>query len=147
MSYHENKCILFIFIAIIMATVFFLYVFNVFQNDPGIINNFQFWGRTCLIFAGIIIVFHIVTYIIFAIIYKIVTKEDIPSITDERDNKIELIASKYSSLVTCLGFLLAMVTQAVGLPPYYLFIILFADGFISEIVDSLAQLYLYRKGV
>lgn len=69
------------------------------------------------------------------------------TLSDERDKLIDLKAIQISHWIFVTGFLLSMVTQVVGLPPYAMFFILIAAGFISSIVSEIAKMYYYRKGV
>lgn len=93
------------------------------------------------------IVSQIIIHIIFAIINKIVTNEDISSITDERDKLIELKAIRISHWIFIFGFLLSMGSQAVGMQPWVMFITLIFSGFIAAIVSEIAKIYFYRKGI
>ena len=74
--------------------VFGFYALYVYQRhitgDPGLINDLKFWGKTIIIFIPVAMVAQIVIHIIFAIINKIITREDIPMNADEMDRMIEL---------------------------------------------------------
>jgi hypothetical protein len=89
----------------------------------------------------------IVIHIVFHIINKIVTNEDIITICDERDKLIDLKALRISHWIFTMGFLLSMIALAIGMPPYVMFLTLIASGFISGIVSEIAKIYFYRKGV
>jgi flagellar biosynthesis protein FlhB len=146
---NKEKQILVTIITLIL--IFAGYAFYVYQKhiepDVSIINNFQFWGKTFLIFIPVTIVSQIVIHIVFAIINKIVTNEDMPTINDERDKLIELKSIRISHWIFTIGFLLSMVTLVLEMPPYAMFITLIASGFISGIVAEIAKFYYYRKGV
>ena len=85
-------------------------------------------------------------YIVFAIINKMVTNEDIPTFSDERDKLIDLKAIRISHWMFTLGFMLAMGSQAIGMQPYVMFVVLIFSGFASSITAEIAKLYFYRKG-
>jgi hypothetical protein len=111
-----------------------------------ILNDFKFWGKTFLILIPVTIVSQIIIHIVFSIINKIVTNEDMPTKTDERDKLIELKAIRISHWIFTMGFLLSMVLLVLGMPPYSMFITLIASGFISGIVSEIAKFCFYRKG-
>ena len=122
--------------------VYFKYV----AANPEILNDFKFWGKAFLMLIPVTIVAQIIIYIIFAIINKIVTDEEISSLTDERDKMIELKAIRISHWMFTFGFILAMASQAVGMQPWVMFITFISSGFISAIVAELSKLYYYRRG-
>ena len=117
-------------------------------ENPAIINDFKFWATAFLILIPVIIVTQIIIHIVFAILNKIVTNEDIyvSSRKDERDKFIDLKAIRISHWVFTTGFLLSMVSQVVGMPPYVMFITLIVSGFLSGIVSEVSKIYFYRKG-
>lgn len=147
MSYQEKKSLVFLISMILIYAFYSLYLFHNYQdtilNTP---NDFRFWGKAFLVLIPLIIAANIIIFIIFSIINKAVTNEDAPSFSDERDKLIDLKATKISHLVFSLGFLLAMGSQAVGMPPWVMFIALIASCFVSTIFSEIIKIYLYRKG-
>jgi hypothetical protein len=124
-----------------------LYVYNKYiAVNFDIVNDFKFWGKAFLILIPVTIVSQIVIHIVFSIINKIVTNEDMPTLSDERDKLIDLKALRISHWIFTTGFLLSMVSQVIGMPPYAMFITLIASGFVSGIVSEIAKIYFYRKG-
>lgn len=133
---------------ILILGLYSLYVYHKYiAGNPDVINDFKFWGKAFLILIPVTIVSQIIIHIIFAIINKIVTNEDISSITDERDKLIELKAIRISHWIFIFGFLLSMGSQAVGMQPWVMFITLIFSGFIAAIVSEIAKIYFYRKGI
>ena len=136
----------------VISTIIILgvYSFNVYYKylaeNLELINDFKFWGKNFLILIPIMIVAQIVIHIIFYIINRIVAKQDIPDITDERDKLIELKAIRVSHVTFCLGFVLAMGSQAIGMQPYVMFLTLIASCFIAGLAESITQIYFYSKG-
>jgi hypothetical protein len=145
---NKEKQILVTIISLILIFVCYsLYVYNKYiAVNFDIVNDFKFWGKTFLILIPVTIVAQIVIHIIFAIINKIMTNEDMETKTDERDKLIDLKAIRISHWVFTGGFLLSMVTLVAGMPAYAMFITLIASGFVSGIVSELAKFYFYRKG-
>jgi hypothetical protein len=132
---------------ILILGLYSLYVYEKYVSvNPDIINDFRFWGRAFLILIPVTIAAQIIIHIVFAIINKIVTDEDISAIKDERDKLIELKAIRISHWIYTLGFLFAMASQAIGMKPWAMFITLVASGLISTLASEIARLYFYRKG-
>jgi len=147
MDYKEKQVILSIIISILVLGCYSLYVYNKYMaGNIEIINDYKFWGRSFIILIPVAIIAQIIICIGFAIINKIVTNEDIPSISDERDKLIELRAIRIAHWMFIVGFFLAMVSQALGMPPYVMFIVLIFSGFASSILAEVTKLYFYRKG-
>jgi hypothetical protein len=148
MYYAREKRILVTLISSMLILGFYsLYVYQKYMaGNLDVINDFRFWGKAFLILIPVSIVAQIIIHIVFFIINKIVTNEDIPTITDERDKLIELKAIRISHWVFIFGFLLSMGSQAFGMPPFIMFITLIYSGFIAAIASEIAKIYYYRKG-
>ncbi|MBK8808256.1 MAG: hypothetical protein IPO21_17175 [Bacteroidales bacterium] len=89
----------------------------------------------------------IIVHIVFAIINKIVTQEDLSSISDERDKMIELKAVRIAHWIFIIGFMLSMGFLAMGKEIWVMLITLIASGFLASIISETAKLYFYRSGV
>jgi len=143
----EKRILVSVISTIIILGVYSLNVYYKYlAENPELINDFKFWGKNFLILIPIMIVAQIVIHIIFYIINRIVAKQDIPDITDERDKLIELKAIRVSHVTFCLGFVLAMGSQAIGMQPYVMFLTLIASCFIAGLAESITQIYFYSKG-
>jgi len=147
MDNKEKQILVTVISLILIFACYSLYVYNKYiAENFDIVNDFRFWGKTFLILIPVTIVSQIVIHIVFAIINKIVTNEDMSTLSDERDKLIDLKAIRISHWVFTTGFLLSMVSQVIGMPPYAMFITLVASGFVSGIVSEIAKIYFYRKG-
>lgn len=148
MSYREKENIVNIFSSILITGI---YAWIIYQKQLAgtidLTDDFQKWGVIFLIFAGISIVARIIIYIIFSIINTIITREEKIPKEDERDKLIKLKATRNSSYSFSIGFFMAILALAVGLPAYWLFILFVISGVISELIDNGSQMYYYRKGV
>ena len=144
---HEKQIIVSLVNTVLIIGIYSLYVYNnyIFAN-PEILNDFKFWGKAFLILIPVAIITQIIIHIIFAIINKIVTNKDVPTLSDERDKLIELKAIRIAHWVFTIGFLLAMGSQAFEMKPYIMFITLISSGLIASIAESIARLYYYRRG-
>lgn len=132
---------------LVIFTSYCLYVYNVYPDR--ILNaevDFSFWGAVFLILIPVTIAAKIVIHIIFAIAHKVATDEELPELEDERDKLIELKATRNSHYAFGAGFLLAMSTLVMDLPPYTMFLVLFFAGFFSEIISCFTALHFYRRG-
>jgi hypothetical protein len=132
-------------ILIIGAYVLYVYKRQVVGNFE-VLDDFSFWGKTFLKLIPVAIMAQIVIHIIYAIINRIITNEDIPTKDDERDKYIELKSIRISHWIFVLGFVAAMVFLALGSKPSLMFIIIFVSGFISTIISEIAKFIYYRRG-
>lgn len=148
MSYREKENIINIFSGLFITAVFAWLVYQR-QLDGRIdlSDDFQMWGKVFLIYAGVSIVARIIIYIVFHIINAIATREQKIPAEDERDKLIKLKATRNTHYTFSVGFFIAIVALAVGLPAFSIFIIFVISGVVSEIIDNGSQMYYYRKGV
>jgi len=148
MSYQEKKNIVSLLGTLLVFVIYCLYVFEKYPEATlDSLDSFSFWASVNLILIPVSIVAKIIISIVFNIIYRITTKEKEPSFADELDKIIELKATRNSHYMFILGFLVAMGSLVVEMPPYMMFIILIFSGLLSEVVGVTTQIYLYRKGV
>ena len=141
-----------IFISLIGSVVILgLYAYFVYSRyiagNSDILNDFSFLGKSFLILIPVAIVTQVVLQIIFAIYVHATSKEEIDPVEDERDKLIELKAIKISHYLFIVGFMLAMGSLALSFPPWIMFVVLISSGFIATVVNEIARLYFYRKGV
>ncbi len=154
MSYREKENFINIFSGLFITGVFAWIVYQ--RHLQGLVDltdDFQAWGRLFLIYAGVSVLVRIIIYIIFHIIHAIVTRDSVETregripAPDERDKLIKLKATRNSHYSFVVGFMSAIMTLAIGLPAYSIFIIFVISGLISELIDNGSQIYFYRKGV
>jgi hypothetical protein len=125
-----------------------LYVYNRYvEGNPEIINDLRFWGKSFLILIPVAITAQIVIHILFAIINKIVTNEDLSDKDDERDKLIELKSLRVSYFVFIAGFVLAMGAVAIGMELWVMFATLVVGGFLSDLLSAAFKIWYYRRGV
>lgn len=148
MGHHEKQSIVSIIGSVLVIGFYSLYVYrNYIQADMELLNDFQFWGKSFLYLIPVAIVVQIVIQILFAIGNRIITQEDIPDITDERDKLIELKSIRISHWIFVLGFMLAMGSLAMGMKPYVMFLTLISSGFVASLTSEVAKIIYYRRGV
>lgn len=148
MDTKEKQILVTIVNTILIFAIYTYYVYDRYLIDnPELLNDSSFWGKTFLILIPVAIIAQILLHIVFAIFNAAVTKENMPTITDERDKLIELKSIRISHWLFTFGFLLAMGSQALGMETWVMFVTLVASGFISGIISESAKIYFYRKGV
>jgi hypothetical protein len=148
MEQKEKQAIVSIIGSVLIIGIYTKYVYNNYiDGDLEILNDFQFWGKSFLYLIPVSIVAQIVIHIVFAIINRIVTREDMSDITDERDNLIELKSIRISHWIFVFGFMMAMGSLAMGMKPYVMFLTLISSGFLASLASEVAKIIYYRKGV
>ena len=147
MGHHEKQSIVSIIGSVLVIGIYSLYVYRHYtQADIGLLNDFQFWGKSFLYLIPVAIVVQIVIQILFAIGNRIITREDLPDITDERDKLIELKSIRISHWIFTAGFMLAMGSLAMGMKPYVMFLTLISSGFVASLASEIAKIIWYRRG-
>jgi uncharacterized membrane protein len=105
MSSKEKETIVTLISAVVIMGFYSLYVYqNYLKEDWTLINDFKFWGTTFLIMIPVQIVSQIIIHIIFAIFNKIVTNEDMDTMSDERDKLIELKSIRIAHWIFTVDF-------------------------------------------
>ena len=148
MTYQEKKAILSIVSTLLIfgGYTFYVFVLNM-EESLAKLNDSYFWGKFILVLIPVSIIAQIIITIIFTIINKMATDEDMPSFSDELDKLIELKSMRIGYVIFIFGFLAAMTTQVLHMELYTMFVALISSGFIASVVDELAKLYYYRQGV
>ncbi len=147
MSYHEKRAIVNMLSSILLTAAYSVYLYvNYLAGGREFINDPRFWGAAFLIFIPVSIVANIIVSIVFTIQYRIITREEEPSISDERDQLIGLKGTRNAMYAFSIGAVLSMVPLVLGLPLYAMFITLIYSGLVSSVIDEFTQFYLYRRG-
>jgi len=147
-SIQEKQILVSLITSVLILAIYSLYVYQKYMvGNMAIINDFKFWGKAFLFLIPVSIAAQIIIHIVFAIVNKILTNEDISTISDERDKLIELKSVRISHWIFILGFLLAMGSQAFGMQPWVMFITLIFSGFLASVIAEIAKFYFYRKGI
>jgi len=148
MAQKEKRILVSTLATLVILLVYSLIVYNRYMvPDPALVHNTGFWAKAFLLLIPVMMVAQIIIHIIFAIVSKIITNEEIPTITDEMDKLIELKAMRVSHWIFILGIVLAMGSQAIGMAPWILFATLAGSMFLACIVEGIVQIWFYRKGV
>lgn len=147
MEQKEKQAAVSIIGSVLIIGLYSKYVYsNYIDGNLQILNDFQFWGKSFLYLIPISIVVQIVIHIVFAILNRIITQEDLSDVTDERDKLIELKSIRISHWTFIIGFMLAMGSLALGMQPYIMFLTLISFGFLASLASEVAKIIYYRKG-
>jgi uncharacterized membrane protein len=147
MTYQENRTIAYLISTLLALGLYSFLVIQKYQE--GSFNSTtisSFWGSLILVVIVVQIVLSIIMSILASIIQAIATREEEFIQSDERDQLIDLKANRISFAVIGIGFVLAMITLAIGLPPLVMFNLIVFSLFGAGIVGYISQLYLYRRG-
>lgn len=143
----EKRILVTLISSILILGIYSLFVYHKYVvGNLNILNDFKFWGRAFLLLIPVSIIAQIIIHILFFIINKIVTNENVPTITDERDKLIELKAIRISHWTFILGFFLSMGSQAIDMQPWVMFVLLISSGLAASIASDIAMIYYYRRG-
>ncbi len=147
MSQSESRTVAYLISSLVAAVLYSLYVVQQYQegsfNSPTISSS---WGVALLVVIGVQIVLSIISAILVSIFLAIEAGEDVPELSDERDQLIELKADRIFFVVFGVGFMFAIITLAVGLRPLVMFNLIVFSLFAGAISGYVSQLYLYRRG-
>jgi hypothetical protein len=147
MEQKEKQIIASIIGSILIIGGYSLFVYQKYiAPNPAIIDDLRFWGKAFLVLIPVGIVVQILIHIVFAIVHKIVSGEDIATLSDERDRMVELKSIRISHWLFTLGFFLAMGSQALGMRPWVMFVTLIGSGFVAAVVSEGAKILFYRRG-
>ena len=148
MSYQEKQNIVNIFSGLLITAIYALLIIKRQQEGNfDLREDFDTWGIIFLIYIAASIGVRIIIQIVFHIINAIATREEKVPVTDERDKLITLKATRNSYYVFTSGFVLSVMSLAIGMPVYGIFIAFVATGLLAEIIDNGSQIYYYRKGI
>jgi hypothetical protein len=149
MSYEEKNITVSLTTSVLILGFYVINWFRMFQQG-GLVPNQIFKLSGIVIAASIIstIAGSILTNIVLSIVHAIRTggKEEERFIADERDRSIGLRGSKISYITFSVGVLLAMLTFVFGQPPLIMFSMIVFFAILAEIVGSIVQIVLYRRG-
>lgn len=165
MSYQEKRTITSIFTGILVLTAYLLYAFNPERLNRIVSGDLKAWAVTMLVFIGIgiaaaiiiQIVFHILLSISIAVKAKIKDQEcddkeieksiNSEMVEDERDKMIELKSNRIGFFIAGFGFIGALASLALNYSPVVMLNILFITFSTGSILEGIAQLVYYRKGM
>ena len=148
MSYQIKRAIVSLVTNVLVFTFYYIHIMGLYQErNVDLTGEFKFWGAVILILIPVLIVAKIVIYILFSIIDAIITMKQEPLITDELDKLVDLKSTLNFGYVFIAGFLLAMGSLVMKMPPRVMFNIFLFSLITAGIVIDISQLYFYRRGI
>jgi urea transporter len=147
MSYQEKRALVSLFSTVLITALYSLTMLQRYPDASAYSPDiFHFWGAFFLILIPVSILAKIVIHIIFSIINTLAAHEEEPSVTDERDQLIELKSLRNGLYVFAIGVIAAMGSLVLSLPPATMFILIIGAGLASEVAADVSQFYFYRRG-
>jgi hypothetical protein len=109
-------------------------------------NDLAFWAGVILKLIPIQIGANVIIMIVFNIILTIIATDRIPEKSDELDKLIDMKSTVYGSYVFFIGFLIAMILAAFGLPVWMIFNMFVVSFFGMQFCWSVTHIRLYNRG-
>jgi hypothetical protein len=148
MSYQEKRAVVALLGTILISVFYIMDVVQRYQAENlGLTQLFNFGASAVLIYIPVLVVFNIITHIVFSIIHAIATRKEEPSFADELDKLIDLKATRNFYHTFMVGFLLSIGTQVIDMPPFAMFVGLLFSMTVAGIILGISQLYFYGRGV
>jgi len=165
MSYQEKRTIVSILTGILILAAYCIYAFNKVQSHMAAPDELKSWAIAILIFIGIGVVASIVIQIVFHILLSIAiaVKEQIKNgtcddkkvektiereiVEDEMDKLIGLKSMRIGFTIAGIGFMAALISLVLNSSPAVMLNIIFISFSIGSIIEGVAQLYYYRRGI
>jgi hypothetical protein len=119
-------------------------------QDGGLVSS-QLFGLWAIVIVGTILVNilgNILANIVLSIVHAIRTRTNKVEryIADERDKLIDLKGEKIAYITFSVGVFLSMLIFALGQPALVMFGLIIFFSISAEIVGSISQIFLYRRG-
>lgn len=165
MSYQEKRTAVTVLTGILILAAYCIYASGKIQSGMVPEGDLKFWAFAMLLFIGIGIVASILIQIIFHILLSIgiAVKEQIENgcvddkeiertlevelVEDEMDKLIELKSLRVGFLIAGLGFVAGLSALLLDYTPVVMMNIIYISFNVGSILEGMAQLYYYRKGV
>jgi hypothetical protein len=165
MSYQEKRTIVTVLTGILILAAYCIYAFGKVSAGTESVGDLKFWAFTMLLFIGIGVVAIIIIQIVFHILLSIgiAIKEQIQNgsvnddeieknlelemVEDEMDKLIELKSMRFGFVVAGFGFVAGLVALLIDYSPAVMMNIIFISFNVGSILEGIAQIYYYRKGV
>lgn len=165
MSYQEKRTVVTVITGILILAAYCIYAFGKISAGIEAFGDLKFWAFAMLLFIGIGIVANIIIQIIFHILLSIgmAIKEQIQNgsvndseieknleidmVEDEMDKLIGLKSLRVGFSIAGIGFVAGLVALMMDYSPAVMMNIIFISFSVGSILEGIAQMYYYRKGV
>ena len=165
MSYKVKSTIVSMVTGVLLMAVYVIYAAGKVNAGAAALDDMKFWAWAILTFIGIGIAAMIVIQIVFHILLAIgkAVQEQVKSgkvddreieraleldmVEDEMDKLISLKSMRVGYAIGGLGFIAALVSLVMGHPAAVMLNILFGAFYFGSLVEAIAQLMYYRRGI
>ena len=172
MYYQEKKTGVTILSGLLVLAAYSIYGLMKYQAvGAQLLQDTKFWATAMLVCIGAGILLVVLTQIIFHILLAVsqeVKKEiakagadnacgkgigdscqglEIAEVEDEMDKQIALRSLRNSYVLVGVGFVLALVSLVMEMPPAIMLNVVFLSFQIGSLVDGFSQLYYYKRGI
>ena len=165
MSYKVKSTIVSMVTGVLLMGAYVIYAAGKVQSGAAAPDDTKFWAATILTFIGIgigaVIVIQIIFHILLAIAKAVseqvkngkVDDKDIEKslaldmVEDEMDKLISLKSMRIGYAIGGAGFVGALVSVILNYPAAVMLNILFASFYLGSLVEAVAQLFYYRRGI
>ena len=149
MSYQEKSVTVSLVSYLLVLGYYLTRILHMFK-DGGLVSSQLFGLWVSVIVATILvnILGNILANIVLSIVHAIRTRtgEVERYIADERDRLIDLKGGKIAYITFSVGVFLSMLAFALGQPALVMFGLIIFFSISAEIVGSISQIILYRRG-
>jgi hypothetical protein len=149
MSYQEKNITVSLISYLLILGYYLTGILRMFQNG-GLISDQLFSLWAIVIIATVLVNFLgiILANIVLSIVHSIRTRSGKvePFIKDERDRLIELKGVNMAYITFSAGVFLSMLIFALGQSALVMFGLIIFFSISAQIVGSISQIYLYRRG-
>lgn len=146
MSIQEKETIVSLISTFVIVTGYLFYIDSDYGSVTDQMSMLTFWATYILLLMPIFILIKIVIIIIFAIINKIITDEELPEHSDELDQLIDLRAARNTLIVMTLSLLGAVSLIPIGYGLEAMLIGIIVCITISMAAWDITRIYFYRRG-
>jgi hypothetical protein len=165
MSYQEKRTIVSTLTGLAILAAYAIYVNNQRQAGALATEDLKAWATAILVFIVIGIVASIIIQIVYHILISIsitvqrkIQNESTDDaqieksiqaemVEDEMDKLIELKSMRFGLFLAGVGFVLALVSLIANYPPAVMLNVLFVSFAGGSLLEGMAQLYYYRRGL
>lgn len=165
MSYQEKRTLATILTGAAVLTAYIIYALGKYRAGVFAPDDFRVWAVAMLKFIGLGVIVTVVIQVVFHILLSvgIAVREKIRNnaaddkdiertikmemVEDERDKLVELKSLRVGFIFAGAGFVLGLLTLALGKPPVIMLNILFISFSLGSLAEGFAQIFLYRRGV
>jgi len=149
MSYKEKSIAISLVSYLMILGYYLIQVFRMIQAGGLVAGKlFTLWAVVIVATILVNILGNILASIVLAIVHAIRTRSDAvePSTEDERDRLIDLKGSKIAYITFSIGVFIAMLAFILGQPALVMFALIIFFSSLAEIIGSISQIVLYRRG-